>query len=670
MFTLVVFGVLAARLFQIQFLYGNELRVRAAANRLVERETEADRGVVYDASGRQLVRNQPRFTVSVVTAALPSDPTEQRRVLGRLADILGIPLSSTPVDRQREREATTGNETGQPARSSILAMLEADTEGHLPTSWSPVPVARNVPRDTAFALMEVLPELPGVLVGETPVREYPAGPTLAHILGFTGSIPQEELAAYRARGYRIYDIVGRSGVEATYEDDLRGQKGRKWVEIDATGRELRTVGQPQPPVPGHSLYLTIDLEFQSAVEEVLATGLRRLGAQSGAVVALDPRSGAVRALVSLPTFDNNMFAGGTTTREFAALLANPARPLLNRAISGQYAPGSTFKLVTAAAALQEGVIGPRTRIYDPGVIYLSNEYDPNIRYPFTCWLRQGHGSLNVVGAIAHSCDVFFYEVGGGYHEGGAHIAGVGSRKLAHYARLFGLGQTTGIELLGEASGRVPTPEWLLDFNGEYWGTGQTYITAIGQGYTLVTPLQMANVVAAVANGGTLYRPHLVDRVVDPAGNVIRRPGGVIRRLPVDPEHLALIRSGMRGAVEYGTALPAWSRLPTEIQVAGKTGTAEFCDWVADSAGGYCRRDREGHLLTHAWFVAFAPAEEPEIALAVFVDGTGMNRLIEGSRDAAPIAGDVLRAYFHLPAFQPKPTATATQETIAEATSNG
>ncbi len=670
--TIAVFALLGIRLWQIQLLRGGELRTRAAANRFVERETEADRGVVYDAGGRQVVRNRPRFTVHVVTAALPSDGAGERRVLRRVADMLGMPLGIAPVERAGRAHAAEGIGVAGSPPMSVLALLEADESARVPRSWSAVPLARNVPRDTAFALMEQLAELPGVIVGEAPVREYPAGPTLAHLLGFTGSIPQEELADYRADGYRIYDIVGRSGLEATYEADLRGQKGRKWVEIDATGRELRTVGESQAPRAGHSLHLTVDVAFQTAVEEILAAALRRLGARSGAVVALDPSSGAVRALVSLPTFDNNMFSAGTSAEEFEALLGNPDRPLLNRAISGQYAPGSTFKIVTAAAGLQEGVITGRTRIFDPGVIYLTNEYDPTIRYPFTCWLRSGHGSLNVVGAIAHSCDVFFYEVGGGYHEGGANISGLGSRKLAAYARLFGLGQPTGIELLGEAAGRVPTPEWLLDFSGEYWGTGQTYITAIGQGYSLVTPLQMANVTAAVANGGTLYRPHLVDRVVDADGSVVRRPGGIIRRIPVDAAHLALIREGMRGAVEYGTAVRSWSRLPVGLSVAGKTGTAEFCDWVGDPAGGYCRRDREGHLLTHAWFVAFAPTEEPEIALAVFIDGSGMDRLLEGSRDAAPIAGDVLRAWFHLPTFQPAtPTAAASAApTPREATTDG
>jgi penicillin-binding protein 2 len=500
--------------------------------------------------------------------------------------------------------------------------------------------------------MEAGWDLPGVSVEEAPVREYPAGPTLAHILGFTGSIPSAELADYTRRGYAIYDIVGRSGLEATYENMLRGAKGEKMIEVDAAGRELRVVGQPAPPLAGDSLVLALDLDFQRQVEDILQAALESLGARTGAVVAIDPRNGAVKALVSLPTFDNNMFSTGASPGEFAALLEDSDRPLLNRSISGLYPPGSTFKMITAAAALQEGVVDPGTRIVCPGMIVIPNQYDPAVTYPFVCWNRGGHGAVNTVEAIAQSCDVYFYEVSGGYHEYGANQPGLGSERLGHYARLFGLGEPTGIELLGEATGRVPSPDWLSDTKGMVWTTGRTYQMGIGQSDTLVTPLQLASVTAAVANGGHLLEPHLVDKVVDPNGAVVERPGGEIRTLPVDPSYLAVVREGMRGAVTHGTALASWSKLPTEIAVAGKTGTAEFCDPVVTNHGVFCRYTKDGNLLTHAWFVAFAPYDDPEIALAVFIDGSGLDHVIEGSQVAAPVAADVLRAYFHLPAPQP------------------
>jgi penicillin-binding protein 2 len=322
-------------------------------------------------------------------------------------------------------------------------------------------------------------------------------------------------------------------------------------------------------------------------------------------------------------------------------------------------------MVTASAALQEGIATTRTRIACPGMIVLPSEFDPSVTYPFFCWNRGGHGAVDLVGALAQSCDVYFYEVAGGFHENGADQDGLGSDRLGLYSRMFGLGQPTGIELLGEARGRVPSREWLAETQGTVWTTGATYHMGIGQGNLLVTPLQMAGVTATVANGGTRVRPHLVDHLVDPSGTVVLSAPGEQHRVEVSPEHLAVVRQGMRAAVTSGTARSAWSGLPTEIAIAGKTGTAEFCDPIEVPEGvdltalevNPCRTDKQGNLLTHAWFVAFAPYENPEIALAVFVDGSGLDHVIEGSQVAAPIAGQVLRAYFGLPnpAATPSPT---------------
>lgn len=659
---------LGARLWFIQSIRADELAARAQANRYVTREIEADRGVIYDSAGRQLVFNTPRFSASLVPGALGElAPEERERVLRQLANVLGRPLgtrsASLRVGRVGPRDASAMAQDEELAATfgttrSIESYLPRDRAGRVMfAGWNAVAVDRNVTRETAFELIEAASDLPGVVIDEPSVRGYPAGPTMAHLLGFTGSIPEEGVQGYLEDGYRIYDIVGRSGIEATYESALRGVKGHKVVMVDASGREVDAPDDDDlarvtdPPVAGSNVHLTLDLSFQEAVERALARGLAGVGARAGAVAVLDPRDGAVRALVTLPHYDNNMFSAGASPEEFISLLTDPARPLVNRAISGQ-PPGSTFKIITASAALQEGVIDTSTRIVDPGMIVLPNEYNPKIVYPFVCWNRGGHGALNVVQALAHSCDVFFYEVSGGYYENGANQAGLGSERLARYARAFGLGQATEVELLGEADGLVPTPVWLTDFSGEYWGTGQTYYMGIGQGYTLASPLQMANVVAAIANGGTLYRPHLVQRVGDgaealePGGAGSGAPGGVLAQVPVEQSFLAAVREGMRGSTTYGTALPAWSHLPTEISVAGKTGTAEFCDWVPELQT--CRKDREGHLLTHAWYVAFAPYEAPEVAIAVFVDGSGLDHVIQGSQVAAPIAGDVLRAYFGLP----------------------
>jgi penicillin-binding protein 2 len=652
---------------------GSDLRSQAESNRFVPREIEADRGVVYDRAGHQLVFNVPRWTVSIVPAALGElPPAERERVMADVAEVVRRPWrsrSASPrVGRAGARDAALieqdemlGEIFG--GRRSIESFLPRDpTSGQiLWAGWGAIPIDRNVSREVAFQLMEAGRALPGVIVERSSVREYPAGPSLAHLLGFTGPIPQEALEDYSARDYRIYDVVGRDALEAHYEDSLRGDKGQRTVMVDVMGRELAEVRIDQPPLAGDNLHLTLELRFQRAVEEALAAGLAGVGARSGAVVAIDPRDGAVRAMATFPTYDNNLFSTGASPDEFVALLSDPDRPLIHRALSPQ-PPGSTFKLVTAAAALQEGVIGKENRIHDPGVIRLPNQYNPEITYDFVCWLRSGHGPLNVVGALAHSCDVFFYEVAGGYHEFGANQPGLGSDRLAEYARAFGMGRRSEIELFGEASGLVPTARWLAEMTGEVWTTGRTYNMGIGQGDLLVTPLQMANATAAVANGGILYRPHLVERVepVLPRDRPLPRPGGELARLPVDPVHLAAVREGMRGAVLYGTSQPWLSGLPTEVAIGGKTGTAEVC--TVDPETGDCRRDKDGYLLTHAWFVAFAPVEEPEIALAVFVDGSALDRVIQGSEVAAPIAADVLRSYFGLPPRPSRlPTATPCSE---------
>ncbi len=707
-------GILGLRLWQLQVVRGAELRAKAAQNRFAVRELEADRGVIYDRIGRRVVLNRPQFALRIVPAALPKERGARERVLIRIAEILtaaeqvpaagqeaGLPPSpapgqgpgpgqaaeSPPATVDPKPASSAPSTLAVQARAEAIWRLLLDDEGRFVPTWSALTVARNVPREAAFALLEDEVELPGVLIGESSVREYPAGPGLAHLLGFTGSIPREDLTRYLDRGYQRQDSVGRTGVEFAFEDDLRGTKGEKVVMVDATGREVDEVELRRRPVPGHSLHLTLDLEFQQAVEAALSRGLQEVGARSGAVVVLDPRDGAVRAMVSLPTYDNNLFSTGASPEQYAALVTDPDRPLLNRALSGQYPPGSTFKVITAAAALQEGVIDARRRLVCPGLISIVNQYDPGTSYPYVCWiLGQGaHGPVDVRGALAHSCDVYFYEVSGGQATGRPEIQGLGSERLARYAREFGLGAASGIDLLGEAEGLVPSASWLKDTWGEIWTTGQTYIMGIGQSYTRATPLQMANVAAAVANGGTLWRPRVVDRVTDADGNAIPgQPEGArvaaIRRLAVASQHLATVREGMRGVVTYGTGQSAWTRLPPEAHVAGKTGTAEFCEGYRVSDQGTedpkddvwdCRRSKDGHLLTHAWFIAFAPYENPEIALAVLVDGSGLNKVIQGSEVAAPIAAEVIRAWFKLPQAAdvsaasepalPDPTPTAATE---------
>jgi len=351
---------------------------------------------------------------------------------------------------------------------------------------------------------------------------------------------------------------------------------------------------------------------------------------------MDPRSGAILGMVSLPSYDNNIFTEHVAPSEYEALINDKLLPLFNRAVGGQYPPGSTYKIIPAAAALQEGVITRKTMINDPGIIWLPNQFfpdDPDQAQPFVCWIwkyGRGHGDLNVVGALTVSCDVFFYKVGGGYKE----FHGLGAEPLAEYSRQFGLGSPTGIDLPGEAPGLVPTAKWKRLTYGEAWVTGDTYNMSIGQGFVLVTPLQILNATAAVANGGFLYQPHLLNYTTNATGKIVETYAPrLIRELPIAPPYLDVVREGLYGAVnwDYGTASGA--RLP-DVAVAGKTGTAEFPG----------PRDSKGNLPTHAWFTAFAPYEDPEIALVVFVKGGG-----EGSATAVPVAKDILRAYFDMKA---------------------
>ncbi len=635
------FVLLAGRLWQLQMVRGKEFRLQADTNRFRVEAIDAPRGVIYDRDGEILARNVASFAVTIVPADLPAEA--EMDVYERLSQLLGMPVSS---------QSASLKGVAQPGIRDIVE------RGRERDPYAPVLIKANVPRETALIIEEELVSLPGVRVETVPIREYVEGPLFAHILGYMGPIPEAWADAYRKKGYAPDERIGLVGVEYTFEDELRGEKGRRFVEVDALGRVLRTVGKPLPPVPGHNLYLTLDRGLQQEAERILRRHLEAIGAKSGVVLVGNPNTGEILAMVSLPTYDDNLFAGGIAAEDWERLRNAPDDPLLNRAIAGQYPPGSTFKLIPAAAALQEGVITPRTRLDDPGVILVKNQYFPDdlsLAQPFYCWYRPGHGKLNVVEAIAQSCDVFFYKVAGGFED----FRGLGVERLVEYAHLFGLGAPTGIDLPGEAAGLVPTPKWKrLTFGAEggVWTTGNTYNMGIGQGDLLVTPLQMLNVVSAVANGGTLYRPQIVRRIVDAQGRTVRdfQPE-VIRHLPIKPEYLALVREGMRRAVTEGTAQPAWSHLPTEISVAGKTGTAEFCQ--PNETRTDCLRDENGNLFTHAWFVAFAPAEDPQIAIVVFVDGHGVGRVIEGSQVAAPIAGDIIRAYFGLPAWTPPPTPT-------------
>jgi penicillin-binding protein 2 len=475
----------------------------------------------------------------------------------------------------------------------------------------------------AFHLREQLAALPGVQILVESIRRYPQGAAVADVLGYMGRVDEEDYAALKDKGYIASDRIGKAGVEAAYEGYLRGVPGRKEIEKDASGREIRVLAEDAPK-PGNDLVLSIDLDLQKKAQEFVTQAAH--GGQ-GAAVVMDVHTGEVLALVSLPTYDNNIFSGKIDEARLQQYLDDPKKPLVNHALSEQYAPGSIFKQITGAAALQEGVASPSTTITSTGAIQVPNEYDPSVVYTFKDW--RALGTLNFYGGVAMSSDVYFYYLAGGYHAYGNNFNGLGIERLARYARQFGLGRPTGIDIAGEADGIVPDPDWKKRTFGDDWFLGDTYNMGIGQGFLAVTPVQMVRVTAAVANGGTLLRPHVLREVRDAKGNVVVPPGPRVEgNVGVSDENLAIMREAMRQAVSWGSASQGAVR---DVSVAGKTGTAEFGPRFAD-----------GSYETHAWFSGFAPADDPQIAITVFLE-RGV-----GAIDAAPLAARILDYYFHRP----------------------
>ncbi len=618
LFILVAFGIFTRRLWHLQFAQGQEFRREAEQQSTKLVTVPAWRGIVYDRGGERLVRNVPSFVVTVVPGYLPDDEEQAEELLVRLAVLLDMPYTAAGRDAEEDE--------------SGLGLREMIEDVPYVAPYRPIVLQRNVEREKALLVAQEMSDFAGVSVEVESARDYPYGPLVSQVLGYLLPIPEEREQAYREEGYDpAIDKVGSAGVEATYEDVLRGQKGQQVAEVDVLGRVLRVVEERAAPIPGENVYLTLDLELQQAVEESLKQGLEEAGSPRGAAIAMNPQTGEILAMVSLPTYDNNVFVEGVSQSDLDRW-DDVHRPLFNHAIQVGVPPGSVFKIVVASAALQEGVVTPHTSLDCPGRIVVPNRHypnDPGQAQPFYCWNRAGHGALDVVGGIAHSCNVFFYKVGGGFEE--TSFDGLGVGRIAEYARLFGFGEPSGVELPAENGGLVPTSEWKRQTYQESWSTGDTYNISIGQGFLEVTPLQMLNAVNAIANGGTLYRPQIVHHVSDAEdGTTQPFEPEIVRRLPIEGEHLALVREGMEGAVAYGTA--ARRGQVEGVRIGGKTGTAHFCDDIMCGVG-YEQPE-------HAWFTAFAPVEEPEISVIVFLYNGG-----EGSTTAVPVAREILAHYF-------------------------
>ncbi|MBN2006307.1 MAG: penicillin-binding protein 2 [Anaerolineae bacterium] len=650
---LIVLGLYLVRMGQLQFLEVGAWRERAKQqqNKLVT--LSPSRGIIFDRNGKILVRNIPTYNVTITPGLLPEDSERERAVLMRLAQLLDdedIPYSSVEVldkpDYQEEFYSVGRTIYPPYGEAPPPGLLEIVDKVRYLEPYEPIVVDQNIDRELALLIaQEGGLTMPGVGVEIIPRRSYPFGSLISQIMGFLGPIPPEQVEAYNAKGYdENVDRIGYAGIEAQVEERLRGTPGRKMVERDVLGQELNVISQLDPQA-GDNVYLTLDTELQQVVEDALRAGLEAANSQRGVVVALDPRDGQVLAMVSLPTYDNNMFSKRLDEEAYQALIDNPHLPLLNHAIADQVPPGSIFKIVPATAALNEGVINRYTTVNCPGRILLANKFapdNPELAQPFYCWIYLqnggGHGAETVVDALRDSCDVFFYVIGGGFEE--TKFEGLGIKRLSDYARRFGLGSVSNIDIPGELGGLVPDPTWKRQMYRETWTTGDTYITSMGQGALQVTPLQMANALAVVANGGTLYQPQVIHHITDAEGNIIVPfKSKVLSTLDIPESVWQIVREGLDQAVsEQGTGQRA--RLDEiGIDVAGKTGTAEYCDDIALKAGR-CDVSEGKTLPTHAWFMAYAPFEAPELVVAVWIYDGG-----EGSVVSAPVARDIMDFYF-------------------------
>ncbi|MEN8231463.1 MAG: penicillin-binding protein 2 [Thermodesulfobacteriota bacterium] len=574
--------IILARLWFLQIHYGSKYRELADNNRVRMLDVVAPRGTILDREGRTIITNRPSFNIIWVKEDSP-DPDEIIKKLSRIFN------EEIAVLLKRVREA-------------------ADNPRHIP-----IMLKEDVDWKTLVYIENNHYELPGVRIEVLPRRDYLFNDLGSHMIGYLGQINMKELEERKWGNYQSGDLLGKRGFEKLYEDELRGEKGTTYMEVDAHGFEQRQL-KGKEPLSGNDLQLTIDLDLQLEAEKAMA-------GSAGAVVAMDIKSGRILAFASAPPVHLEDFTGGISTKKWQALLNNIKRPLVHKTIQGQYPPGSTYKIITALAGLSKGIINPNTVFYCSGSMRFGNR-----RYG--CWKEGGHGPVSLHRALAESCDVYFYQVG----------LKVGVDSLAEYANRLGLGHKTGIDFEYEKSGLIPTAAWKKLAKGVSWQEGETLSIAIGQGFNLVTPLQVAQMTSALANGGILYKPFLIEKIIDPEGHVIKEFEPIIDVELIGMEkNLEFIRKGLVGAVNdrHGTGTAA--RLK-DITVAGKTGTAQVVTMekfkeVDEEDVKYKHRD-------HAWFTSFAPAENPEIVVTVLVEHGG-----HGGSAAAPVAKKILERYF-------------------------
>jgi len=590
-FSLLLFLLLFAKTFQFQILDHKNLVALAEGNKYILKAIQAERGVIYDWDLKQLVFNQPSFDLVLEKANLPQAESERNKILKEVSQILSL----NPEDLEKK-----------------IAESEA----------SQVLIAENIEHQTLIILEAKITELPGFQIVNNPIREYLEGENFSHLIGYTGKIWSEELKK-DLQFYSVTDYVGRAGIENSYEEILRKNPGRIRIEKDALGN---IISQEiiQLPESGKSLVLWLDSDLQKKIREVLENQLEALGAKGAAAVALDPKTGGVLALVSLPDFNNNLFQKGADPEKLKALLEDPfeLKPFFNRAISGQgYLTGSAIKPLIAAAALEEKIISPEKQILAGGFIEVPDQYNPEKIYIYRDW--KVHGWTDLRKAIAQSVNVYFYTIGGGY----ADQLGLGPTRIKNYLELFGWGEKLGIDLPNEGVGLVPSPEWKKAYfekkEDQVWYDGNTYYLSIGQEYVSATPLQVTASIAAIANGGKLFQPQIVKSIVDTKEIEPK----IIRENFIDSKNLQVVREGMRQAVTQGTASGYLNSL--KVSSAAKTGSAQTGEF-----------DKYGNELLHNWVTIFAPYEDPEIVLTLFIED-----VLGAMAAPLPVAREILEWYF-------------------------
>ncbi len=657
---LLIFVFYGFQLFNMQVIDHQDYKDQADENRISNISVQAERGVIYDRNGIVLAENAASYNIMITPADLPTDEGATQEIFRELSEAIDIPVSNGELT---EDVVTTFSPCNTDLGISQIVEI-ADTNA----PYTAMEIKCDVDKETAMLVESKSEEWPGVTVEIEPIREYPTGELTSEIVGFLGPIPESMEEYYTDLGFIAgRDKVGYAGIESTMQDTLAGKNGLRVVEEDVAGKVIRDVEPPIEAASGLNVKLTIDTRLQEAAEAALVGNINWWNVYfndvrftNGVVIAMNPKTGEILALVSYPKYENNRMARYIPAYYYQQLSNDPNKPLLNHAISAEYPPGSVYKIVTAIGAINEGVVTPYQSLVTPYSITITEKYADNetgTEREFVDWKAGGHGQANFFKGLADSVDVYFYKISGGYGDE-VKNGGLGIWRMSEYAKALGYGAVTGIELPGESDGLVPTPTWKRINLSENWSTGDTYIAGMGQGYVLATPLQILVSYAIVANNGVYMKPTLIREITDADGNVVQGfnptvvwditkdplintfddnfvPTGELKT--VEPWVITDTQQALRMTVTEGTAMSIFEGY--DIPTSGKTGTAEYCDDIA-LGKGLCG---EGVVWpSHAWYVGYAPSDDPEIVVIAFVyNGT------EGSTVAAPIVRQVFDAYFSL-----------------------